>query len=328
MAKKSRTSKRRKKKSAAPASPLTAFLPAGALGAWLLRATLVYLLFNVVLNLGLALTRPYDLSGIFELGHVDTRSQAAWMLSRHTLFHTSWADEQEIPALIEHYAQRHGLEPTLFRALVEQESRLRPHAVSGVGACGLAQLMPETARSLGVKDPFNPHENLNAGARYLASLRRQFRGDVALALAAYNAGPGNVRKYGGIPPFRETQGYVHKILTRHRVLRGPRKPTAPSMGVQAEKKETAASTGITKKGTTDTQAGAEQKAGKKAGANTPAAPEAGKKAGEITPAPPEAGKKAPEKKAPEKKAAGSTSASTQTQEETPLTAKRSAEPAL
>lgn len=107
-------------------------------------------------------------------------------------------------------ARKHGIPEDLFLRLVQQESGWNPAAKSHKGALGLAQLMPATARSLGV-DPHNPAANLEGGARYLARQYRKF-GSWRLALAAYNAGPEAVRKYGGIPPYRETQNYVKKIL--------------------------------------------------------------------------------------------------------------------
>ncbi|MCR9125205.1 MAG: lytic transglycosylase domain-containing protein [Rhodobacteraceae bacterium] len=106
-------------------------------------------------------------------------------------------------------ARRHGVPEDLFLRLVHQESRWNPAAVSHKGAIGLAQLMPDTARMLRV-DPRDPHQNLEGGARYLAEQFRTF-GSWRLALAAYNAGPQAVRKYGGVPPFRETRDYVRII---------------------------------------------------------------------------------------------------------------------
>lgn len=103
-----------------------------------------------------------------------------------------------------------GVDPDLFLRLVRQESGFRPQVVSSAGAIGLAQLMPGTAEELGV-DPRDPIQNLRGGARYLRQQLDTF-GDPVLALAAYNAGPGAVRRYGGVPPFRETQGYVRAIL--------------------------------------------------------------------------------------------------------------------
>lgn len=115
-------------------------------------------------------------------------------------------------AEIDAAAQRHGLDPRLLKALVKQESGFDPSARSPAGAAGLTQLMPGTAAALGVTDPMDPLQALEGGAKYLAQQLKAFGGDVSLALAAYNAGPGNVQKHGGIPPFRETQNYVRTIL--------------------------------------------------------------------------------------------------------------------
>ena len=119
----------------------------------------------------------------------------------------------EIAGLIKRVAREEGVDETLFMGLVYQESRFNPCARSQVGAIGLSQLMPGTAKDLGV-NPHNIEENLRGGARYLRQQLRTYGGDVNKALAAYNAGPGNVNKYGGIPPFKETQGYVHNITQK------------------------------------------------------------------------------------------------------------------
>ncbi len=109
-------------------------------------------------------------------------------------------------------ANKYGVDPALLAGLVKQESNFNPSARSGVGAKGLTQLMDATARGLGVTDPFDPAQSLEAGAKFLGGLLKQFHGDQSLALAAYNAGPGAVQKYGGIPPYQETQRYVPKVL--------------------------------------------------------------------------------------------------------------------
>lgn len=133
---------------------------------------------------------------------------------------TKWDDEAPVPkyrgrykgaylGLAKDAATRHGVPVDLFLRLVQQESGWNPNAVSSAGALGLAQLMPGTARSLRV-DPNDPKQNLEGGARYLKEQYRTF-GTWRLALAAYNAGPGAVKKYGGVPPFKETRNYVRII---------------------------------------------------------------------------------------------------------------------
>lgn len=118
---------------------------------------------------------------------------------------------EKFKPLIKAKAEKHGLDPNLLAALVKQESNFNPYAVSSCGALGLGQLMPETAKSLGVTDPFNAAQNLDAAACYLKKMLDRFGGNTDKALAAYNAGPGAVQKFGGIPPYQETQHYVRAI---------------------------------------------------------------------------------------------------------------------
>ena len=110
----------------------------------------------------------------------------------------------------------HGVEPGLVKAVVHAESRFDLYAISGKGAQGLMQLMPQTAKSLGVDDPFDPWQNIRGGTQYLGYLMRRFEGDLQLTLAAYNAGPTTVKNFGGIPPYPETQRYVKRVLTLYR----------------------------------------------------------------------------------------------------------------
>lgn len=117
-----------------------------------------------------------------------------------------------LDAMFQKASQTYGVPLNLLKAVAKAESDFDPTVVSTAGAQGIMQLMPGTAKSLGVNDPFNAQENIMGGAKYLSQLLRQFEGDETLAVAAYNAGPGNITKYGGIPPFKETQRYVQKVM--------------------------------------------------------------------------------------------------------------------
>jgi len=116
-----------------------------------------------------------------------------------------------LAAAIHDAAQMHGVDPRLVTAIARRESAFNANAVSRVGACGVMQLMPATARYLGVTNVFDARQNIFGGTRYLRTLLDTFDGDLDLALAAYNAGPGAVQKYRGIPPYRETQAYVAAV---------------------------------------------------------------------------------------------------------------------
>jgi hypothetical protein len=121
--------------------------------------------------------------------------------------------------LFNEIARTYNLDPKLLQAIAKVESNYNPRAVSPKGALGVMQLIPSTARLVGVSDPFDPRENIQGGARYLRYLLDKF-GDLTLALAAYNAGPKAVEAYGGIPPYEETQRYVHSVLSLYQRLKG------------------------------------------------------------------------------------------------------------
>jgi len=123
--------------------------------------------------------------------------------------------ERDYDRLIEQTGRRHGVHPALVKAVIAAESNFQPTAVSRAGAQGMMQLMPATAAELGVDRPFGVVENIDGGVRYLRAMLEKY-GDVKRALAAYNAGPGTVDRHGGIPPYRETQAYVKRVLEYYR----------------------------------------------------------------------------------------------------------------
>lgn len=137
--------------------------------------------------------------------------------SRESMSSTGQVSRSRIDRYIDESAAAIGIDPGLLAAVISNESGFNPHATSAAGARGLMQLMPQTAASLGVTDAYDPEQNIRGGARYLRALLDRF-GSLELAVAAYNAGPAAVERYGGVPPYRETRAYVRNVLARYRAF--------------------------------------------------------------------------------------------------------------
>ena len=129
------------------------------------------------------------------------------------------AQSTNVDEIVEVYAQKYGVDSDLIKALIKQESNFNPNATSKKGAMGLMQLMPKTAEALGVSDAYNPNQNIEGGVKYLKSLLDKYENNQELALAAYNAGPSAVKKYGGVPPYKETQKYVSAIMGNYNKIK-------------------------------------------------------------------------------------------------------------
>lgn len=127
----------------------------------------------------------------------------------------SYANKAQLLGMINQISQKYGVDEKLVQAVIKRESGFKVDAKSKVGAMGLMQLMPSTAKALGVKDPYNARQNVEGGVKYLKSMLDKYNGNIILALAAYNAGPGAVDKYSGVPPYEETQNYVKNILANY-----------------------------------------------------------------------------------------------------------------
>ncbi|MGB4503888.1 MAG: lytic transglycosylase domain-containing protein [Syntrophaceticus sp.] len=138
-------------------------------------------------------------------------STEQYRLSHYSKTH-SISGKEPFSEIIKQASEKYGVDEKVIKAVIKHESAFNPQAVSRCGAQGLMQLMPATAKSLGVSDAFDTEQNIMAGTRYLKQKLDEFDGNLHLALAAYNAGSGAVRKYGGIPPYKETQNYVNQVM--------------------------------------------------------------------------------------------------------------------
>ena len=151
----------------------------------------------------------------FERRFPETKNEAVdtWGLTKkYNIQKIRSSNEGKYEDIIDRVSHTYGIPKTLIQKMIEVESDFNPKTVSHAGAMGLMQLMPANVKEMGIKNPFSPAESIEGGVKELSGYLKKNNGDLVLALASYNAGPGNVRKYGGVPPFKETQGYIKKIL--------------------------------------------------------------------------------------------------------------------
>ena len=173
----------------------------------------VIVLFVVVLPVEADIYRYIDENGVMHFTNTPTSSIQEYRLYlKEKPQITQRYSTEKYNALISDASERHGVSFPLLKAIIKAESDFDPHAVSKKGATGLMQIMPENFKPLGIRDPFDPWQNINAGARYFKQMYDRFKGKLALSLAAYNAGPTAVDHYKTIPPYEETEEYVRRVL--------------------------------------------------------------------------------------------------------------------
>ena len=183
---------------------------------WLFRRAGLPCLLLVVLLGVIAKSAPADIyryvdeDGVIHFSNVPTHYRFRLYISETKLDYRAYFDRYD--KIIIRAARKHGVDNSLVKAVIRAESDFDKNAISHKGAQGLMQLMPETAKDLAVKDSLDPHENINAGVRYLKRQLKNFQNNVPLALAAYNAGENTVRRYGRIPPYEETRTFVDRVL--------------------------------------------------------------------------------------------------------------------
>jgi len=154
-----------------------------------------------------------DEEGVLHFTNIPDSPNYRVYISQYSLL-----SKKDIKELVKRYSKQYGVDYSLVLAILEVESNFDPYAVSHAGAQGLMQIMPITQRELEIYSPYDPEENLQGGIKYLKRLLDKYK-DIKLALAAYNAGPGAVDSYGGIPPFKETRRYVREVLNRYNRLK-------------------------------------------------------------------------------------------------------------
>ncbi|MDY6792634.1 MAG: lytic transglycosylase domain-containing protein [Thermodesulfobacteriota bacterium] len=191
------------------------------LALWLISAVVIFNIYFTQTSVAQKETLPADLEPVVEKSMIPSLFPADLIAFDPVefLLDDDCNTERFLQPVIQEASERYKVDHAMIRAIIMAESSYNLMAISEKGAEGLMQLMPKTARELGVTDSFNPIQNIHAGARYFKKLLKRFKGDVRLALAAYNAGSRYVREYKGIPPFKATHAYIKKVLQYQRYYR-------------------------------------------------------------------------------------------------------------
>lgn len=183
----------------------------GRKGPWIPLASLALLLLSTGQGWG-DIYRYVDRNGVIHFTNTPTSSKYQLYIRDRGRVEKPEKDRERFDPVIQEASRRYGISFPLLKAMIQVESDYDLRAVSSKGAMGLMQIMPDTADLLDIRDPFDPRENIMGGTRYLKMMLERFNGELPLALAAYNAGPGSVDRYNRIPPYQETESYVKKIL--------------------------------------------------------------------------------------------------------------------
>jgi soluble lytic murein transglycosylase len=155
--------------------------------------------------------RYIDENGVMHFTNAPTSSKFKLFMRERKRF-IAKLDSNQFDPIISQASEKYGLEAPLIKAVIKAESDFDPNAISHKGARGLMQIMPKNFSLLNVENPFDPHQSIHAGARYLREMMDRYQGKLSLSLAAYNAGPGAVDRYGGIPPYQETEEYIDRVM--------------------------------------------------------------------------------------------------------------------